>query len=56
MSEPVVLMLKDTFNTDSGLVGLQYPASMSAETYEDIKSWLQLQIRKIARTVVEDKK
>ena len=55
MSDPVVLMLKDTFNTESGLVGLQYPATMSADTYEDIKSWLQLQIRKIARTVEEKK-
>lgn len=48
-------MLKDTFNTESGLVGLQYPSKMSLETYEDIKSWLQLQIRKIARTVEEKK-
>jgi hypothetical protein len=55
MSDPVVLMLKDTFNTESGLVILQYPATMSPDTYEDIKSWLQLEIRKIARTV-EDKK
>lgn len=46
---------KDTFNTEDGLVILQYPAEMSAETYEDLKSWLQLQIKKLSRTVIERK-
>jgi hypothetical protein len=42
---------QDTFSLDEGQVVLQWPAKMSAESYQDFKDWIELQMRKIARAV-----
>lgn len=42
---------QDTFSLDEGNVILQWPDAMSQDSYEDFKSWVELQLRKIARTV-----
>lgn len=44
-------MRQDTFSLDEGLVVLQWPAQLSAESYEDLKDWMELQLRKIGRSV-----
>ena len=46
---PKVGMNSDTFTLDEGQVILQWPAKMSAESYEDFKSWLDLVARKAKR-------
>jgi hypothetical protein len=42
---------QDTFTLDEGLVLLQCPAQLSKDSYEDLKDWLELQLRKIRRRV-----
>lgn len=44
-------MRQDTFSLDEGLVVLQWPAQLSPESYEDLKDWMGLQLRKIGRSV-----
>ena len=52
-SSPSVGMKQDTFTLDEGPVVLQWPASMSATGYEDFNDWIQLQLRKIKRSIVQ---
>lgn len=42
---------QDTFTLDEGLVILQWPSSLSGASYEDFESWIQLQLKKIKRSV-----
>ena len=48
---PVVGARQDVFSLDEGQVILQWPAQLSAESYEDFESWIQLQLRKIKRSI-----
>jgi hypothetical protein len=42
---------QDTFSLDEGLVVLQWPAQLSKTSFEDLKDWMELQLRKISRSV-----
>lgn len=42
---------QDTFTLDHGQVVLQWPSQLTEENYEDLKDWLELQLRKIRRSV-----
>ena len=42
---------QDVFSLEEGQVILQWPAQLSAESYEDFESWIQLQLRKIKRSI-----
>ena len=42
---------QDVFNLDEGLVVLQWPSRLSQESYDDLKDWMELQLRKIARSI-----
>lgn len=42
---------QDTFTLDEGQVVLQWPSQMSNTSYEDFKDWIDLQMRKIKRSV-----
>jgi hypothetical protein len=42
---------QDTFSLDEGQVVLQWPTNLSEHSYEDMKDWLELQMRKIRRGV-----
>ena len=42
---------RDIFSLDEGDVVLQWPEKMSAESFEDFQSWVELQLRKIKRTI-----
>lgn len=42
---------QDTFTLDEGTVVLQWPSQMSAHSYDDFKDWIELQLRKIKRSV-----
>jgi hypothetical protein len=46
---------QDVFTLDEGSVVLQWPSSMSAESYEDFEGWLQLVLRKVKRSIVTSK-
>lgn len=42
---------QDVWNLDEGPVVLQYPAKLSAASFEDFESWITLQLRKIKRGI-----
>ena len=42
----------DTFTLEEGAVILQYPTSLSKDSFEDLKTWVELQLRKIGRCVI----
>jgi hypothetical protein len=42
---------QDTFSLDEGQVVLQFPEKMSSDSYEDFKDWIELQLRKIKRSI-----
>lgn len=42
---------QDTFSLDEGQVVLQFPEKMSPDSYEDFKDWIELQLRKIKRSI-----
>lgn len=42
---------QDTFSLDEGVAVLQWPASLSSQSFEDFESWIQLQLKKIKRSV-----
>ena len=42
---------QDTFSLDEGNVVLQWPDKMSQESFEDFEAWMQLQLRKIKRSI-----
>lgn len=44
-------MRQDTFSLDEGIVVLQWPSQLSEDSYEDLKDWLELQLRRIGRAV-----
>lgn len=41
---------QDTFTLQEGQVILRWPSKMSAESFEDFKAWIELQVRKIGRS------
>jgi hypothetical protein len=47
-------MATDTFTLDEGPVVLQYPKTLSSSSFEDFKSWTELQLRKIQRSIKND--
>lgn len=46
-------MRRDTFSLDEGRVVLEWPEKMSAAGFEDFESWVQLQLRKIKRSIAQ---
>jgi hypothetical protein len=42
---------QDVFSLDEGQVVLQWPDAMSKTSFEDFKDWIELQLRKIGRTI-----
>jgi hypothetical protein len=49
---PTFVGLKqDTFTLDEGPVVLQWPSKLSETSYEDFKDWIELQLRKIKRSI-----
>ncbi|MFA6312316.1 MAG: hypothetical protein WCV99_11100 [Sterolibacterium sp.] len=42
---------QDVFSLDEGPIVLRWPEKLSAESYEDFESWIQLQLRKIKRSI-----
>ena len=44
-------MKQDTFTLEEGDVVIQWPASLSQESFEDFKDWLRLLERRVARSV-----
>ncbi|MEP7043845.1 MAG: hypothetical protein ABI843_12330 [Dokdonella sp.] len=42
---------QDVFSLDEGEVVLQWPDGMSQDSYDDFKTWIDLQLKKIARSV-----
>jgi hypothetical protein len=47
-------MNQDIFTLEEGQVVLQWPATLSADGYEDFKDWLKLIARKAGRGVKAD--
>jgi len=53
---PIASILKpgmrtDVFSLQEGDINIQWPASISAESYQDIEDWLEILKRKIGRSV-----
>lgn len=44
-------MKEDVFSLDEGDVTFQWPASLSAESYQDLEDWTKLMMRKIKRSI-----
>jgi hypothetical protein len=42
---------QDTFSLNEGQVVLQFPEKMSSDSFEDFKDWIELQLRKIKRSI-----
>ena len=49
------VMKEDVFSLAEGDVTLQWPVSLSADSYEDIEDWAKLMLRKIKRSIVAAK-
>ena len=49
--KPFLNHKQDTFSLDEGQVVLQWPAHLSVDSFEDFESWIELQMRKIKRSV-----
>lgn len=43
---------RDVFSLDEGRVILEWPEKMSPESYEDFQAWVEIQLRKIKRSIV----
>jgi hypothetical protein len=43
---------QDVFSLIEGPVTIQWPASLSQDSYEDLAAWLEILKRKISRSVV----
>lgn len=53
MRMPVTMGTKqDTFSLEEGQVVLQWPDRLSPDSYEDFESWIQLQLKKIKRSII----
>ena len=48
-------MKQDVFSLAEGEVVLSWPTPLSADSIEDLKAWLKLMERKIARSTAEEK-
>lgn len=48
---PVAGVRQDTFTLDEGQAVLQWPERLSADSFEDFESWIQLQLKKIKRSI-----
>lgn len=42
---------QDVFSLDEGSVVLQWPEKMSQDSYDDFEAWMQIQLRKIKRSI-----
>lgn len=45
---------QDVFTLNEGDVVVQRPATLSAESFEDLSAWWEIMLRKIGRSVFED--
>jgi hypothetical protein len=48
---PVAGIRRDVFSLDEGRVILEWPEKMSADSYNDFQSWVEIQLRKIKRSI-----
>jgi len=53
-SATATLIRQDVFTLDEGQVVLRWPSNMSASSYEDFKTWIELQLRKIGRSIEKE--
>jgi hypothetical protein len=44
-------MKEDVFSLAEGDVTLQWPVSISADSYQDLEDWTKLMLRKIKRSI-----
>lgn len=51
---PMIGSRHDVFSLAEGPVTIQWPAALSAESYEDLSAWLDILKRKIGRSVKKD--
>lgn len=55
VSQPVIpqrgAMKQDIFTLEEGVAVLQWPSQLSESSYEDFKDWIELQLRKIKKSV-----
>lgn len=51
---PKVGVEEDVFVLDEGHVVFQWPERLSRASFEDLESWMEIQLRKIKRRIVED--
>lgn len=51
LPQTTVGVKQDTFSLDEGQVMLQFPEKMSTASYEDFKDWIELQLRRIKRSI-----
>lgn len=51
---PKVGMKEDVFTLDEGDVVFQWPERLSKESFQDLESWMEIQLRKIKRRIVEE--
>jgi len=49
MEQPAVN--QDSWTLPEGQVLFQWPAQIGTESFEDLKDWMELQLRKIARSI-----
>lgn len=49
-SQPLTGVRQDTFSMDEGLAVLRWPETLSKESFAEFKDWIDLQVRKIARS------
>lgn len=45
---------EDVFSLDEGIVRIQWPHPLSAESFDDLKAYVEIGIRKIGRSVIKD--
>ena len=44
---------QDNFSVDEGTIVLQWPQNMSATSFQDFEDWMEIQMRKIKRTIAQ---
>lgn len=54
LAPPQAGFRQDVFSLAEGEAVLRWPESLSKESYEDFKAWLELELRKVARSVREE--
>lgn len=45
---------QDNFSVDEGIIVLQWPQQMSANSFQDFEDWMEIQMRKIKRTIAKN--